>query len=58
MAECMQYELEMFVISSLDSSHKYTPQGVKLLRLSSATMGRRPQRLVTGISRIFYANVR
>ena len=50
----MRYET--FVISSRDSSYKYTAQGVKL-RLSSATTEKVADS-ESGISRTFYADGR
>ena len=54
MAGSMRLGYETFVISARESSHKYTPQGVKLL--SSAT----PEKAAEAgrISSAFYANVR
>ena len=53
MAESMRYE--MFVFSARDSSHTYTPEGVKLL--SSATTDSEPH-CRDRHQRKFYANVR
>ena len=50
-AESMRYQT--FLFSARDSSHKFTPQGVKLL--SSATMEKAAEAL-SGISRTFYAS--